>query len=52
MPEDRVRFRCDRCGINLETQAAKNNHEYVLRVGWRRGRGWEAAVWELWGVGI
>ena len=26
-PEDRVRFRCDRCGINLETQAAKTNHE-------------------------
>ena len=53
-PEDRVRFRYDRCGINLEAQAAKTNHEKTCsKGGWRRGRGGgEAAVWELWGVGI
>ena len=26
-PENRVRFSCDTCRINLETQAAKTNHE-------------------------
>ena len=26
-PEDRVRFSCDRCRVNLETQSAKTNHE-------------------------
>ena len=40
-PEDRVRFRCDRCAINLKTQAAKTNHEKTCSEGggWRRGRG-------------
>ena len=38
-PEDRVRFRCDRCGINLETQAAKTNHEKTCSGGVETGEG-------------
>ena len=53
-PEDRVRFSCDGCRINFETRAAKTNHEKTCVQGGGGGDwgGGEAAVWELWGVGI
>ena len=47
-PQERVRFECERCGVNVETEGAKANHERTCLGGRVEGNRRECASCGAW----